>query len=145
MRSAFFFLMATLAAGSAIAGVPVDAPGETKLASPTKTKLELRQGLPTVSVTIDGHGPYAFLVDTDANVLAVSERVTRDTNLTRGEKDAMGNTTVAIRELKLGDARFLSMTAAMEILKSFVITIDQQKRQITFSKATAPSRVDGGR
>ena len=71
-------------------------------------------GVASVDVSINGSGPYRFVIDWGANLFALSPRLAQTLKLPRTGRDEMGNETVQVETLSLGGARFVGLTAAVD-------------------------------
>lgn len=71
-------------------------------------------GVPSVDASINGSGPYRFVIDWGANLFAISPRLARTLKLPRTGRDEMGNEAVSVDTLSLGGARFVGLTAAVD-------------------------------
>jgi CubicO group peptidase (beta-lactamase class C family) len=99
---------------------PVDPPRATRAAPFTEVPLLRLRGLPVVEVRVNGSGPYRFVVDWGANILAVSPKLSRELRLPRLGGGPNGEH-VEVKELQVGADVFEGMTALVD---PFFETVD---------------------
>ncbi|MEO7920722.1 MAG: aspartyl protease family protein, partial [Thermoanaerobaculia bacterium] len=90
---------------------PVDLPARTVSVPRVEVPLLRSHRLPMVEVRVNGAGPYRFLLDWGANVVAVSARLVRDLHLATIGTDEKGNANVHVDEIRIGEDSFLGITA----------------------------------
>jgi len=94
---------------------PDEAPTATTLASEaTEVPFLELHGVPAVEVRLNGRGPYRLIVEWGANLLALSPRVQKELALRPRGIDPLGNPVVAIESLRVGDATFSGLAAAVD-------------------------------
>ena len=130
-------------------GAPDGLPhGLNTLIKPVTVPLLRVSGLPAVNAVVNGSRAYPFVIDTAANVLSVSPQWAQEWNLPAIGKDEMGNATVRIRELSVGDARFRGLAAAADpflnghdeagvlgvnVFRNVVLSVDFARNTVSFS------------
>ena len=114
-------------------------------------------GRPVVEVTINGSGPYRFVLDTGATISVIDPRLTQELGLpeAKGVRDTTGHarTLVRARELRIGDAELRGVTLSSDasvtalfgargprgVLSAYsfpdhLLSIDYPARRITIEK-----------
>ncbi len=110
-------------------------------------------GIPSVEVSINGSGPFPFVIDWGANVFAISARLAQTLALPRTGRDEMGNETARIETLALGGARFLGLTAAIDpffgdkeeqgvigvnVFAGLLLTLDYPRKLVSLERGSLP-------
>ncbi|MFH0982497.1 MAG: aspartyl protease family protein [Planctomycetota bacterium] len=98
-------------------------PKETHLpATPVAVPMELVDRLPLVQVKINGQGPYLFILDTGASLVALNKPLAGTLKLRPDKSAAVGDSTgeggrtvnvVDLQTLELGEARFAGVEAVV--------------------------------
>ncbi len=146
--------LALFAAPDGSPPTPTSPPARVELAG---ARVELAMGrihgVPSVEVSINGSGPYPFVVDWGANLFAISPRLARTLKLPRTGRDEMGNETVQVGTLSLGGARFSGLTAAVDpffdakeeqgvlgvnVYAELLMTLDYPRKLVSLEKGSLP-------
>jgi CubicO group peptidase (beta-lactamase class C family)/predicted aspartyl protease len=114
-------VIAAIGAGLEASPRPVDPPRRTSAIARTEVPLSRLRGLPVIPVSVNGAGPFRFIVDWGANVLSISPKIARELHLPESGKGPQGNPNVSVAELRIGDDAFSGMTALVD---PFFDTID---------------------
>ncbi len=94
---------------------PTDPPREVVMNAPvTQLPMIDIHGLPAVEVTINGAGPYHFVVDWGANLFAMKPQLAIDLNLPILGMDEMGNPNARVESLSIGETQFQDLTVALD-------------------------------
>lgn len=132
---------------------PTSPPDSTNVLKPVILPLLRVGGLPAVNVVVNGSRAYPFVVDTAANVLAVSKQRAEGWDLPAVGTDDMGNQTMRVRELLIGDAHFKGLLAAVDpfldghkeagvlgtnVFRNVLLSIDLARNRLTLSSGRLP-------
>jgi len=129
----------------------------------TSTVMDDFGGRPVVEVTINGKGPYAFILDTGASVTVVDAALSQELQLPAAgvHANSMGDgpapQTVNIGELRLGEASLRGLLAAAmplggffreqnaprgvlsaSVLPGYLVTLDYPGKRISLEKGELP-------
>jgi D-alanyl-D-alanine carboxypeptidase len=153
-RFAFFLGSLVIVAAAGASPRPVDPPRRTRAAARAEVPLSRLHGLPVVPVSVDGSGPYRFIVDWGANVLSVSPKLARELRLPATGRDERGNASVSIRKLEVGGDAFEGMTALVDpffenvaadgvlglnVYRSLIATIDYPAARFRLERGELPA------
>jgi hypothetical protein len=141
-------------AGVARAGdTPLSPPSSTVVIKPVTVPLLRIGGLPAVNAVVNGSKAYPFVIDTAADVFAISPQRAQAWNLPAIGKDEMGNPTMRVRELSVGDAHFRGLLAAADpflnghdeagvlganVFRNVLLSIDFARNTVTFASGRLP-------
>lgn len=150
----------------------LDAPASVLLPS-AEVHIPLRtyHGLPVVSVTISGRGPYDMILDTGAGVTLLDEAIASSLRLPEAGDARVGDSVIptaihvkkrSVAVLDIGGARFVDFTCAswdrpsqrspggpvgvlgMPLFQSILLTIDAAKNQIVLAQTRLPEPREPG-
>lgn len=94
---------------------PLDPPRAVRLETePVEVPLVYIHGLPAVEISLNGSGPYRFVIDWGANIFATSPRLAKELSLPILGADQMGNANAQVDRLDIGGAQFQDLTAALD-------------------------------
>jgi len=134
-RAAFLLGFSLIFADMACALRPRPAPPKTPVGIPTETRIpdgstvlpvKWAGHMPLVAVFLNGQGPYHFGLDTGLTGLVLSPKMANGMNIVRWSVfgDTVGRTTkcpvVNVRSLKMGNAEFTDLEAAVRSLEGLV-------------------------
>ncbi|HAI13795.1 MAG TPA: hypothetical protein DCM28_18965 [Phycisphaerales bacterium] len=138
-------------------------PKQAELSQPTTVPLDMRSGLPIVSVLINGQGPYRLLLDTGAEITCLNRRVMRELNLPPSDYKWQQFTTSSgklniksykhIQTMTIGNAQLKNLDAmeigitsdvisqnipidgllSVRVFYNLLMTIDYQDNQLTIA------------
>jgi len=103
------------------APVPLSIPAPVFEGERTKVPVAMRNYIPTIELTVNGKGPYHFVIDTGAmGYTIISERLAKELSLTQTDTILMGDPSgrnpievkrYSLSEIKLGDVIFKNLYA----------------------------------
>jgi hypothetical protein len=94
---------------------PLDPPRAVSLEGESvEVPLFYIHGLPAVELTLNGSGPYRFVIDWGANIFATSPRLADALGLPILGQDEMGNANARVDRLAIGGAEFQDLTLVLD-------------------------------
>jgi hypothetical protein len=133
---------------------PTDPPGQVVFGAPAADlPLIDHHGLPAVEVLLNGRGPYRFVVDWGANLIAMSPQLALDLNLPVLGVDEMGNPNARVDSLVIGPIEFQDLTIALDpfflgtdeagvlgrnVYEDLLVTLDYPEQRIRLERGSLP-------
>jgi hypothetical protein len=137
---------------------PTDPPGQVVFGASVADLLMVdHHGLPAVEVVLNGSGPYRFVVDWGANLIAMSPQLAMDLNLPILGVDEMGNPNAQVDSLAIGPIEFQDLTIALDpfflgageagvlgrnVYENLLVTLDYPEQRIRLEQDSLP-QADG--
>ena len=133
---------------------PTDPPGQVVFgASVADLPMIDHHGLPAVEVVLNGRGPYRFVVDWGANLIAMSPQLAMDLSLPILGVDEMGNPNARVDSLAIGPIEFQDLTVALDpfflgtdeagvlgrnVYENLLVTLDYPTQRIRLEGGSLP-------